>query len=85
MIYNLLLDFKNDVNCRFDQVDKRFQQIDKRFDRSEKRLENLEEYVREIHKYHKNITVKFTIQWAMASLVIALGSGMFLVMMTNIL
>ena len=35
------LEFKNEVNRRFEQVDKRFEQVDKRFEQIDKRFEQI--------------------------------------------
>ena len=37
-----LLDFKNDVAKRFEQVDKRFEQVDKRFEQVDRRFEQID-------------------------------------------
>jgi archaellum component FlaC len=42
MLYELIRDFKNDVNRRFGEVDKRLDGIDKRFEGIDRRFENID-------------------------------------------
>ncbi len=42
ILYNLLVDFKNDVNRRFDEQERRFQELNMRMDRLETRMDRLE-------------------------------------------
>ena len=45
MLYDLLKEFKWDVNKQFIWVDKRFEQVDKRFEQIDKRFEQIHEEI----------------------------------------
>lgn len=65
ILYNLILDFKNDVNRRFNEVDRRFDEVDRRFGRIEDTLKEhstiLKEHTEILHQHttvliqHSNI------------------------------
>ncbi len=42
MLYELIKDFKSDVNRRFDEVDKRFEANDRRFEANDRRFESMD-------------------------------------------
>lgn len=42
MLYELIKEFKADMNRRFEQVDKRFEQIDNRLEQNDRRFDRIE-------------------------------------------
>ncbi len=50
MLYDLIRDFKDDVNRRFAEVDKRFEQVDKRFEQIDKRFEQVDKRFEQLYK-----------------------------------
>ncbi|PIR55366.1 hypothetical protein COU74_01475 [Candidatus Peregrinibacteria bacterium CG10_big_fil_rev_8_21_14_0_10_36_19] len=42
ILYDLLKDFKNDVNRRFDEMERRFDLVDQRFEKIDQRFEKME-------------------------------------------
>lgn len=80
MLYEMIKEFRNDVDRRFDAVERRIDQVEYRMDRLEQRLEKVETKVAEVHESRKLITVRFTNGWAFASFFMAVVSaGMVMV------
>ena len=77
MLYEMIRDFKADVNRRFDDVERRMDQLEYRMDRLEKRMDKVEQRLDEIYESRKSITVRFTNGWAFASLFMAVFSSGF--------
>ncbi len=79
LILELLKDFREEVNRRFEQVDKRFEQGEKRFDQLETLVreekherEKTEEKLEKVYESRDRVTVNFTRAWATASFFVAL-------------
>lgn len=51
-IFNTLLQFKEETNNRFNQIDKRFEEVDDHFNKSDSRLDSLERIVTRIEFEH---------------------------------
>jgi len=82
MLYELVKEFKTDVNRRFKQIDKRFEQQDSRFEqmidliKNEKcEREKMEIKLEKIYESRDRVSVKFTRVWMFASFFIALLSA----------
>jgi hypothetical protein len=86
MLYELIKDFKTDINRRFEQADRqsneRFAQVDKRFDemfdliREERsKREKNENKLEKIYESRNRVSVNFTRLWAVASFFIAILSS----------
>ena len=50
-IFNTLLQFKEETNNRFNQIDKRFEEVDKHFNQIDKRFEEIDKHFDEIDKH----------------------------------
>ena len=82
MLYELVKEFKTDVNRRFKQIDKRFEQQDSRFEqmidliKNEKcEREKMEIKLEKIYESRDRVSVNFTRVWMFASFFIALLSA----------
>lgn len=63
ILYNLMMDFKNDVNRRFNEMDRRFDEVDRRFNEVDHRFERIEDTLKEhssILKEHTEILHQHT-------------------------
>ena len=58
-IFNTLLQFKEETNNRFNQIDKRFEEVDKHFNQIDKRFEEIDKHFDEIDKHFDEIDKRF--------------------------
>jgi len=89
MLYELIKEFKADVDRRFEQIDKRLDQHDNRFDQVDNRFEQVidlikdekrerektEKKLEKIYESRDRVSVSFTRSWMFASFFISLLSA----------
>jgi len=54
LMFEVLKDFKTDVNRRFNEIDKRFEQVDKRFEQVDKRFEQMDKRFELLYDLHRD-------------------------------
>ena len=58
-IFNTLLQFKEETNNRFNQIDKRFEEVDKHFNQIDKHFDEIDKHFDEIDKHFDEIDKRF--------------------------
>jgi len=59
ILYDLLKDFKNDVNRRFDEMERRFDLVDHRFEQVDKRFEQVDQRFAQVDQRFAQVDKRF--------------------------
>jgi len=87
-MFDFMREFKADVDRRFEQIDKRFEQMDKKMDRQFDALKDElkdikydlrmdQQKLEKVYDERRQVTVKFTQAWSLASMFIAIIASFF--------